>query len=313
MVKPALAASRAVRVLDYLSLHPGQPRSLTEIANALEVSAASMLAVLGALTDAGYLVRHPAHKTYVIGPALVAVGHAAMTQHPLLPAAQHELELVADAIEAQCASSVVMGSDLVAVAVAGRPRRVVTWTRIGSRVPFGPPFGAPFAAFGSDADRRRWLSARVGGSDMLDAQLVDALAVVRERGYAAGREDEVRERLGRALSALGDEPANERLRSEVQDLLGQQCESFVVVNSNKRGTEPLDVSHVTVPVFAPSGGVVMILTAGGFPQRLNGAAIEEVAASLQASAEVIAAQAFGPAPLSSSRSRVARPRKSSSR
>jgi len=51
-------------------------------------------------------------------------------------------------------------------------------------------------------------------------------------------------------------------------------------HSNKRGTEPLDVSHVTVPVFAPSGAVVMILTAGGFPQRLNGAAIEEVAASL---------------------------------
>src|SRR5687768_11944342 len=186
MVKPALAASRAVRVLDYLSIHPGQPRSLTEISHALEVSPASMLAVLAALTDAGYLVRHPAHKTYAIGPALVAVGHAAMIQHPLLPAAQHELELVADEIEAQCAASVLMGRDIVAVAVAGRPRRVVTWTRIGTRVAFGPPFGAPFPAFGSDADRRRWLSARVGASDALNAQLIGALEVVRKRGYAAG-------------------------------------------------------------------------------------------------------------------------------
>jgi hypothetical protein len=111
---------------------------------------------------------------------------------------------------------------------------------------FGPPFGAPFAAFGSEADRRRWLSARVGASDALDAQLLDALAIVRERGYAAGRETRRGSGLV-GLSALGDEPANERLRTEVQDLLGQQCGSFVVVNSNERGTEPLGVSHVTVP------------------------------------------------------------------
>src|SRR4051812_14520364 len=102
MVKPALAASRAVRVLDYLSLHPGRPCTLTEIAKALQVSPASMLAVLAALTDAGYIVRHPAHKTYVVGPALVAVGNAAVIQHPVVPAAQHELELVADELKAQC-------------------------------------------------------------------------------------------------------------------------------------------------------------------------------------------------------------------
>ena len=44
-----------------------QPRSITEVAHALEVSPASMLAVRGALTEAAYLVRHPAHKIYVIG------------------------------------------------------------------------------------------------------------------------------------------------------------------------------------------------------------------------------------------------------
>ncbi len=289
MVKPALAATRAAAVLDYLSMRPGRPCTLTEIAGALRVSPASMLAVLAALADAGYLVRHRAHKTYVLGPAVVALGQAAMVQNPVVPAADRELQLLADEIDAQCAASVLMGDELVAVAVAGRTRRPGTWTRVGVRAPFVAPFGVPFAAFGTDSLRRAW---RGPHDDGISAELDRALAVVRARGYAVNRDGEARERLGAALGSLGDDPANDRLRREVDSLIALHTEDFLVLNLDKVDS-PRDIAHVTVPVFGPDDEVVMILTGGGFARPLGGAEVEAVADRLKASAEAIAFAAFG--------------------
>ena len=186
----ALAASRAAHVIDYLSVHPGQPLSLTEISRAVGVNAASTLSVLAALADSGYVVRHPTHKTYTLGAALVAVGHAALMQHPTLDAARQELSLLADEIDAQCTASVLMGDLLVAVVAEGRPRRAGTWSR----------------------------------------RLEDALTEVRERGYAVWRDSETREELGQRLRMLDDEPSDTGLRREVVSLLRELSEGFVAVN-----------------------------------------------------------------------------------
>ena len=289
MVKPALAATRAAAVLDYLSMRPGRPCTLTEIAGALRVSPASMLSVLAALTNAGYLVRHPAHKTYVVGPAVVALGQAAMVQNPVVPAADRELALLADELEAQCAASVLMGQEIVAVAVSGRTRRPGTWTRVGIRAPFVAPFGVPFAAFGSDACRMAWRGVH---GDAIGPALDRALAVVRARGYAVNRDGDARERLGVALASLCDEPANHRLRREVDSLVALHTEDFLVLNLDQVDA-PSDISHVTVPVFGPDDEVVMILTSGGFARPLGGADVEALADRLKASAVAIALEAFG--------------------
>jgi len=160
MVKPALAATRSVRVLDFLALHPGQAFSLKEISNACAVNAASLLAVITALVDGGYLLRHPSHKTYTIGPGVVALGHAALVQHPSIEAARHELGVLEGDLKAHCSASVLMGTTLVAVAMAGRPRQATTATQTGTRLPFVAPFGAAFAAFGSEKLRQTWSSMR---------------------------------------------------------------------------------------------------------------------------------------------------------
>lgn len=293
MVKMALAASRAAHVIDYLSVHPGQPLSLTEISRALGVNAASTLSVLAALADSGYVVRHPTHKTYTLGAALVAVGHAALMQHPTLDAARQELSLLADEIEAQCTASVLMGDLLVAVVAEGRPRRAGTWSRIGTRVPFSAPFGAPFAAFGDHSLRKRWLGGR-SGVDLDEARtrrLEDALTEVRERGYAVWRDSETREELGQRLRMLDDEPSDTGLRREVVSLLRELSEGFVAVNLDSGNL--FDIANVTAPVFSPSGEVIMILTGIGFATPLEGAAVAEVGTRLQASAQVIAMRTFG--------------------
>jgi DNA-binding IclR family transcriptional regulator len=293
VVKMALAASRAVQVIDYLSVHPGQPLSLTEISRALGINAASTLSVLAALAESGYVVRHPTHKTYTLGAALVAVGHAALMQHPTLEAARQELSLLADEIEAQCTASVLMGDLLVAVVAEGRPRRAGTWSRIGTRVPFSAPFGAPFAAFGDDSLRNRWLGGRSGADpdEARTRRLEGALIEVRERGYAVWRDSETREELGQKLRMLDDEPGDTRLRREVISLLRELSEGFVAVNLDSANL--FDIANVTAPVFSPSGEVIMILTGIGFASPLDGAGVAKVGLRLQASAQVIAMRTFG--------------------
>ena len=58
-----------------------------------------------------------------------------------------EIELLAEEISAQCTGSVMMGEEIVAVMDAGRPRRMASISRVGTRVPYVAPFGAPFAAY----------------------------------------------------------------------------------------------------------------------------------------------------------------------
>ena len=82
MVRPAPAASRAVEILYYLTAHPRRAFTLSELVRALGINVSSAHAILAVLTDTGLVIRDPVHKTYVLGPALAAVGFAALDQHP---------------------------------------------------------------------------------------------------------------------------------------------------------------------------------------------------------------------------------------
>ncbi len=292
MVKPTLAAARAVRVLDYLAAHPGQSFSLKELSRATEVNAASLLAVMAALCEAGYVVRHPSHKTYRIGAGVVALGHAAMVQHPAIDAARAELGRVADELEAQCAATVMMGNELVAVATAGRPRRVATWTQVGTKVPFVAPFGAPFAMYGSDAVRHAWMqrSRRRPGDPRVEA-LERALDDLRTRGFAAIEDRVAREDLARLLQELTGAPGHSGIRQRLDAILDELAEGFIKLDTAP--TRRIDVRNVTVPVFSPAGEVVMVLTAGGFARPLTPTEIIAAGHRLRANAEVISAVAFG--------------------
>ncbi|MDG4863678.1 helix-turn-helix domain-containing protein, partial [Streptomyces sp. T-3] len=109
MVRPALAAGRALAVLDYFAAHPEQSYSLSELSEALDINLASLLSVLQALVDAGYLVRHPQRKTYGLGMSLVAAGHAALTRHRVVDRARSELRALAAESGAAYVVSAVAG------------------------------------------------------------------------------------------------------------------------------------------------------------------------------------------------------------
>ena len=112
-----------------------------------------------------------------------------------------------------------------------------------------------------------------------------------QRGYAVWPDSDTREELARLLVAQADAPRDAVLRQKVQRLLEELSDSFVMVNLDQ--DEPVDVANVTVPVFSPSGEVIMILTGVGFASPLNGVAVAGVGDRLRASAEMIGARTFG--------------------
>lgn len=288
MAKPALAASRSVRVLDFLALHPGQAFSLKEISNACAVNGASLLAVITALVDGGYLLRHPRHKTYTIGPGVVALGHAALVQHPSIDAAKHELNVLEKELKAHCSAAVLMGTTLVAVVMAGSPRQATTSTQTGTRLPFVAPFGAVFGAFGSEELRRRWMG-RSGPARR--RSLERALAGVRRRGFAVVGEREARIELAQVLQQLAEQPGNEAARARVTALLGDLTDALVDPDTSRR--KRIEVASVNVPVFSPMGDVVMSLTASGFAGPLSPGQIVQTGDRMRASASAITLSAFG--------------------
>jgi DNA-binding IclR family transcriptional regulator len=264
MARPALSATRAIAVLNLLAGHPTEGFTLTDVASRLGISAASTHAVLGALADAGYLVRHPRRRTYMLGPSVVALGTAALETHAAIDIARDAARRLAAETGLEVAVTTRAGSDIVFVARAGEhsPRGVPV--HVGQHVPLCPPIGSVFVAWGG-ADE--WLAR----SDDPDAQRV-VLAAVRRRGYSVALEADTRKALGHALNDLAAQPADDGLRRSVDDLVtGLGGRDYQVRDLDL--ARAYEVSMIAAPVFGTEGDVFLALTLLGFGGALPGAEI----------------------------------------
>ena len=283
MTRPALAAVRAVQVLNYLAAHPDESFTLSELSKGIGVNLASCLSVLTALTDAGYVHRHPRHKTYTLGPALVAVGHASLARYPVIDLADDEMRRLAAEFDVECVASVVVGREIVIVGVLGRPRREVADVRVGQRVPMIPPLGHVFLAWAGDEPVARWLDALGPDAQELDRRHYRAaLETVRRRGFSVGAESAARERSGRVLLDLVAAPGDDRLRGRALDLIAAMRHDYDAVDLDSDAAQL--ISNVAAPVFGPDGEVVLALTLQGFGRPMAGGEIQAMAEHLRASA-----------------------------
>ena len=187
MARPAPAVDRAVEILDFLADNPRDAFSLSELARRLDLNKASAHATLNALTDRGYLLRHPTRKDYRLGPRLIAVGEAAREQYPVVEFARDELRRLSEDLGTECVASAPIGDEMVIVDRAGPVRPIGLTVAVGYRFPLVPPMGTVFMAWSSPEEIDEWL--RRVGPDVTEAELDRyrlALAAVRERGYSAG-------------------------------------------------------------------------------------------------------------------------------
>lgn len=252
MARPAPSIDRTVALLNFLASRPDESFSLSELSRRVGIAKPTAHAMLGALTAAGYLLRHPAEKTYALGPALVAVGAAAAARElDIVAYARDEMERLADELHVEVVASAAVGEEIVMLGRAGEPEPFGVRLDVGQRLPLVPPLGTVFVAWTSPAEIDRWLR-RVGPSTTesdLDRYRA-AVEAVRRRGYLVGLEP----------AGGGGRPATPEL---VEELAHQE---YVLLELDRAA--PYRPSHMAAPVFGSDGTVVLALTLIGFRGQL---------------------------------------------
>src|SRR5205823_488061 len=129
--RPAPGAERVVAVLNFLAAHPDESFTLSELARRLDLNKATCHALLMSLTEAGYVLRHPTRMTYMLGPALVAVGSAAQGQFQAVDFAREEMRALAEETSLECIASTVVGDEIVILSRSGAPLPFGTTVALG--------------------------------------------------------------------------------------------------------------------------------------------------------------------------------------
>jgi len=286
VARRAPAVERAVAVLNLLAAHPQQRFTLSEIARDLTLNKATLHAILGALTDEGYLVRDPAVKSYALGPALVALGNSAVSTYPAAECAVPEMRALTDELALDCVASAAISDEIVILARAGVPRPFGVYIQAGQRLPLAPPLGAVFVAWSDDAVVDRWLS-KLGAPPK--KATVDhfkrALQGVRARGYSVGLEGSRRPRRARTATQGGS------LEDEVR---GVQLEEYALIDIEPK--EMYFVNHIGAPAFGPDGEVAIALFLIGFTGTVSGSEVERDANRLLQAAARVTKEIHGRAP-----------------
>jgi DNA-binding IclR family transcriptional regulator len=263
MSKGVPAAARTLAILDFLAAHPTEAFTLSELARELDISSGSAHALLTAMADAGYLVRHPSHKTYRLGPSTIAVGHAALESHPAIEIARDEMRRVADDLDLECLASAPLGDETVVVARAGRSHPGRPLSRVGERRPLVPPLGTMYVAWSGPEAIEHWLArADPSGTPDREDRYRQILESARALGYSVG--------IGRdsgiaAVAPVADNPAHLDLDPDVR----------------------YDVAYIAASTFDERANVALVLNLDGFRVPLSPEEITKSSRRLLDAANVI--------------------------
>jgi DNA-binding IclR family transcriptional regulator len=277
MARPSPQTDRVVALIEVLAARPDEALTLAEVTRRLGVNKSTCYSMLQALTDVGWLLRDPFHKTYRLGPALVAVGRAAAFGFAAL-------EFVRPAM---IELSLSVGSHCVALAVAPDHVTVVDQVRdvraVGAPIghgdiPLRPPFGAAVAAWSTDETAQRWLNFAPAGTQ---ERYASALEAVRRRGYVV-----------ELAEPAWTPPTDGASLSEVVERLALVLPPDVL---------PLDldaarsyaVSAINAPVVDAERAVVLIVSLMGFPGPMTGAEVEATGGRLRNATETVSAALAG--------------------
>jgi DNA-binding IclR family transcriptional regulator len=271
---------RLVAVVQLLASEPDESFRLSDISRRLRLDKATVLPMLSALVDSGWLARRGDTKAYVLGPALVGIGNAAARRFPgsasvrstlLALAETWGLSFLAFSEDAGYATLVDHVWDMRMTL-----QHQVPPLHIGQRLPIRAPFGATFAAYGGEAATERWLA------DVPEPH---------------------RPRLREGLDRLREEGFGVELRTPGQDgPTDQSPEQFLAQVLDTAVTEPaaltpvLDpereyaVSTAVAPVVPDGQRAALTLVASGFPERMSGRRLLDLGEDMRRRANTIAVE-----------------------
>ena len=261
MPRPAPAADRAAGIVSFLTAHPSRGFTISELVEHLGMNLASAHATLAVLSDHGFVIRDPVHRTYTLGPALVATGFAALEQHRAVAAAIEQAELLAAELDREVGLTAVAGRDVIFLARRGPEPLAASIGYPGDRTPLLAPIGAVFMAWADDAAVDEWL-ARAS----LDAEAADSyrrvLDDIRARGYSVPMRPFGEPEMADAISHLRDDPAAPDAEQRLTDVLHELPELLLHFD-DLADTDKILYKTVAAPIFDPIGRVLLSLSVTG--------------------------------------------------
>jgi DNA-binding IclR family transcriptional regulator len=244
MVRRSPPTDRVVGVLEVLAAHAGRPLSFSEIMRRVGLTRATCHAVLLSLHDAGYVLRDDNTRTYLLGPAVSALGRVADLSLPFLPPVRHLVRSLVATTGCACALTSV-ANDWVMVLDHEGALTGPDHLRRGNHVPFVAPYGTIHAAWARPDTRRDWLR---GGTD-----LERLLNQVEARGFSVAPYDEPRRNLRELLALIKEDVLSQELRKLLERTAGPVARDYL--DEDMARMQKLPVSSISCPVFDASGHV----------------------------------------------------------
>jgi DNA-binding IclR family transcriptional regulator len=289
--------ARVLSVIELLASRPDHEFKLAEIVDRLGMSKATCHAVVRTLLDAGYLVRSPRTKAYLLGPALIAAGRAAESAYPATRLAGPIVADLARRHEAECVASIIEDDVITVVDWAGPkpgPGRGPgpAWSHVGQRLPLVPPFGAAQVAWMDEGRVDEWLTRAASGSDL--AGLRATLDAIRRRGYDVQSENASLARFRETLAVFDTESLTDEMRHAVGVLMGAvgRVENLP---ARLEPDERYPVSTIAAPVFDSDGCPALTLSIR-VGETLTGTEIDALGQDLRQAATEITEAAGGHPP-----------------
>ena len=265
MSRSSPGVRRVAAILNFIADHPGQAFALTDLVRALKLSRATCHALLTGLVDVGYLYR-TGDKTYVLGPALAAIGRTAAEHFSPLQVAQPEMRKLADEFDVLCGAYfledryVILRDRAASVSHVGYP------VQLGTRFELHVSLASVFHSW-SEKDEEAWLRTTVSNlTDEQKARFKRTAEFARENGYVVI--------LRKPGFNVDESPSSEPVRGDVREF---PVETLDVLENSK--AYPLAV--VFAPVFDRKGRVSFALGMAGFHSVTGGDKVREMGLRLR--------------------------------
>jgi len=250
-----------------LAAHADEGFTITEIGRRLRLNKATFYPMVVALTEAGWLLRDPATKTYRLGPELITLGEAASRSLPAVPLARPAMVELATELGVTCAAFTASDGVVTLADQVWDVRSTVQPLHVGLWAPVRAPYSAVFVAWDDDA-LHDWLGVVTPEAER---RYLAAIRATRERGYVVELRMPPREPVTGTASVaalMPMDPADEP--------------SFLLAALDKARTYA--VGTIEAPVFDALRRVVISLVLVGLPGSMTGSEIDAYGQRLVAAA-----------------------------
>jgi DNA-binding IclR family transcriptional regulator len=246
------AAERVMSILTFLGRHPDERFTMSALARELKMNKATAHTLLLTLTARGFLLRHPTDKTYRLGPALVALGESAvLDEREAADFAHAEMRQISEERGMMCYIGAAVGEEILILSRTDPHNRIRGYPRPGQRLPYAAPVGAIFIAWSPRAAVQDWLS-RGGPKALANADYyLDALAGIRERGFAVNLLPVPGSEFAASIAVEADFPHPSQVLSKTEF-------EHLFQTPDEAGTAT--AVNLIAPVFHADGRVLLSLT-----------------------------------------------------